>query len=383
MASGPYFDPRRGTWSVQYWNGLKWCRPVVVKKQPGWMPGDPTPKKPPPAAVAALGEYTKREQEARDRRSPAPEQTVATFLGAYLDAYRVSRDPGSANELRKAIRVFLDWCEARHIVRVSEVNATACHNWILDRSSTRSRQSGEPIRRSTLVKERALIAAAWSKASRRGEIEKNPWLAAPIEGKPPKKVRGSWSPDEFEKLIAHCRPWLADVLTLGCYSGLRIEALRRLEWGDILWPEPGAKNLGWIVVRPELDKAGNGYRVPINKASGEVLKRRKLHWDGGSPIILRARRGKPILANSTTDRAIREACGKAGLKDPDSPNHHMRRTFGRWAVLGHLIGEPIPMYVVSQWLGHASLTMTMKYLDMREDDSSRFMMGGNPGDFEF
>jgi integrase len=51
----------------------------------------------------------------------------------------------------------------------------------------------------------------------------------------------------------------------------------------------------------------------------------------------------------------------------------MRRTFGRWAVMGHLTGTPIPLYTVSRWLGHHNTRTTLIYLDIEEEESARFI----------
>lgn len=380
MASGPYPDHRRGTWSIQYWNGVKWCRVVVVKKPPGWKPGMAMPKKPPPAALAALGEYAKREQIARERRFPASEQTVEGFLDAYRSTFATSRKSLSVGELDKAIRIFVAWCAANGITKVPEVTSSSCHRWIAARLTTTSPRTGRPIQHSTVAKERAYLASAWSQAAKREEIEKNPWEFAPMPGRGPKKERKSWSPEEFARLVAACKPWLRDVLILGVNTGLRISALRKLEWRDVEWPKPTDEDYGQIFVRPENDKAKAGYYVPISEACYNLLERRHLHSKDEHPTVLLGHKGGPISDTSITTKAICRACHNAGLERPRSPNHHMRRTFGRWAVLGHLTGDPVPLYVVSRWMGHASVKMTETYLDMKHDDSKRYMVGRKKGD---
>src|SRR4051794_534269 len=106
MASGPYPDLRRGTWSIQYFDGVKWRRKVVVKKRPGWKPGMPMPRKPPPEAIAALAEYARKEEAARKQDGAAGQGTVREFLEAYARGY-VGKAEKSRIELDKAIKVFL------------------------------------------------------------------------------------------------------------------------------------------------------------------------------------------------------------------------------------------------------------------------------------
>lgn len=378
MASGPYPDPRRGTWSVQWFNGLKWCRVVVAKRPAGWRKGDPMPKKPPPEAYAELAVYIKKEREARARKAPTLERSVADFLGAYREAYALTQDPNSVLALDKAIKVFVGWCEVRKITKVSDVTTAACHSWIADQVATIAKVSGKPLQRATIIQRRALLMAAWSQALLREEIEKNPWAKAQVPGKRARKKRGSWEPDEFDRLAAACKPWLRDLLTLGCHTGLRITALRNLEWGDIRWSKPGEKGLGFVVVRPEWDKAGVGYEVPMSEKCHDLLARKFLDRRTDSNYVLTTHGGKQITRTNISHKAIVAASIRAGLIPKeggkvDSPNHRMRRSFGRWAVQGHLTGDPIPVYIVSRWLGHASIAMTQEYLDLSEFDSVRFM----------
>lgn len=333
------------------------------------------PKKPPPEAMAALVEYTKREQEARERKSPAELQSVRAFLDTYRSLYATAMEPLSLVELDKAIKLFVDWCEENKVTRMDQIDSAACHRWVSHRARTTTVRTGKPIQHATLKKERALLAAAWSQAMMRREIKENPWATVPVPGKPTQKTRYAWSVEEYQKLLAVCRPWLRDLLILGCHTGLRIKALRSLEWGDIAWAAAGEKGFGWVVVPPRLDKAKKGYRVPMSETLHDMLARRLLHRDPSIDHIVTGQGKRPIRTSSNSDTAIRRACRRAELKNPDSPNHHMRRTFGRWAVFGQLTGKPVPLYVVSRWLGHATVAMTLKYLDIRDDDSTRFMLG--------
>ncbi len=371
MASGPYADPRRGTWSVQWFNGVRWCRTVVVRKRPGWKPGDPMPKKPPPEAIAELAAYTRKEQLARQRKGVNVDLTVAEFLAAHVEGY-AGRKAGSKLELEKVVAVFLAWCKENKIERLRDVTSAIAHRWMDHRARTKAVRTGEPIAHATLKKERGLLMGAWSEALKRETVERNPWIAVEVPGKPSTKERGSWTPDELTRLLAVADRWLADLLLIGCHTGLRIAALIALEWRDIKWTKDGP-GFGFVIVRPEIDKAGKGYRVPIDQTLHDVLARRLIHRDAHTTHVLTSRRSQPIKKSFISDRAIRAACKRAGLKMPDSPNHHMRRSFGRQAVLGQLTGRPIPIYVVSKWLGHSSIQMTEKYLALSHDESAKWM----------
>ncbi len=274
MASGPYPDIRRGTWSIQWWDGRRWTRTVVIKKRPGWKEGDPMPANPPPEAKVALGVFQKKEDQARKRKGYHPDRLLSEFLQAHIDGYHIGRQPGSKKALEQAVAVFLGWCDGHKVKKLEEATSEVCHRWMADRAATQGVRSGKPLEHATLRKELGLLATAWSEGLRRGTVEFNPWKSVEVPGKPSAKKRGSWSPEEFERLIAVCRPWLRDFLVVGCHTGLRVEALGGIEWRDVKPVTDGEVGLGHLVVRPELDKAGKGYSVPIHPKVHDVIAKR-------------------------------------------------------------------------------------------------------------
>jgi integrase len=365
MASA-IFDRRRGVWSVQWFDGRRRTR-AKVYTMPRWRPGDPKPARTPIEVDRALVEYRERELAARGGYRADPEQTVREFLAAYRAGYAPTRRPGTVAEFDRAAAALLAWLDARGVARLAEVTPAACRAWVAGQVAAGDAPA-------TVRKRRALVAGAWGQAVADGAIDRNPWSSA----RPPERAarvrRPSWSPEEYRQVLEAARPWLRDVIALGCHCGLRIEALLGLEWRDIHW---SAGELGEVEVRPELDKAGKGYRVPLHAVAHDLLARRRA--DAGKAAdrdrVLTGQAGRP--SNRTiTARAIGRACRRAGLEPPRSPNHCMRRTFGRWAVLGHLTGRPVPLYVVARWLGHSSTQMTEAYLDVRRDESAGWMSGG-------
>jgi integrase len=381
MASGPYFDKRRGTYTVQWFDGRRWTRTTVCRAA-GWKPGQPRPRKDPPEALAAVKEFSDREKQARSREPSDPRRTVAEFLADYRVAYERSQAQGSLRQLDQVVRTFTDWCGRAKVVRLDDVNPAACQRFLDDRAGAMSRKTGQPIAPRRLAQERALLSGAWKRAAKLGEIPANPWTptAAPGWDKERRRRRHhpSWTPDEFARLYQAARPWLRDILTLGVQTGIRVSALLSLEWRDVHWANDEGKGFGEIEVRPEWDKGGKGYRVPISAKCHDLLMRRQADRRSRSDRLLTGQAGKPTRMTTTATGIIR-ACHRAGLPEPKSPNHHMRRTFGRWAVLGHLTGRPIPLYVVSRWMGHSSVQITEDYLDVRSDEGQDWMAEFKPG----
>lgn len=375
MASGPYFDLQRGTYRIQYHDGIRWRRPVVYRI-PGWKSGSKPPRSTPPEVIAALNDLTAQERAARRNETPTkPDLTIAEFLASYRIAYAREQAASSVKVLDQAIRVFLAWCSTERLVKLATLSSRLCQKFLDERASQTSRKTGQPITPKRLNLERGLLMGAWSRAVRLRELPNNPWTATAAPGweraRKRKQHRPSWTPEEFAQILEAAAPWLKDLLVLGTQTGLRITALVNLEWRDIEWTTTGP-GYGLVRVRPEADKVGRGYTVPMSRTCHDLLSRRFAAREAHQRRVLTARRGGPIRV-SVADRAIRAACQRAGLGTITSPNHRLRRSFGRWAVLGHLTGRPVPLYICSRWLGHASITTTMDYLDLTQEESQQWM----------
>lgn len=359
MASGPNWNPRRGTWYVQFWQG-GWHRKVVAHAPSKWKKGDPEPRVP-PEAHAGFTYWENVEKMARERGEQGLPISLRDFLMEHLASYRNERTRQTAEV---AIRKFLAWADSQNFVRYDQIDKKACRRWVDHAAQTLSR--------ATVATHRGYIAAAWGRQVDEDEIEKSPWKGVEAKGEDRTKPRRSWSPQQFRQLLDACDDWLKTVLIVGVHTGLRIRALMHLEWDHWTLGQADADRFGYIHVPRSLDKARKGYTVPVSRELHDLLIRRigKNH----PRFILTGQAGRPIIDKSHTDWCIRAACRRAGLPEPQSPNHHMRRTFGRWATLGHLTGTPVPLYVVSRWLGHNEPNTTLRYLAIEEHESAKLMV---------
>jgi integrase len=361
MASGPYFDRKTGAWTVQYFDG-QWRRVVVMRKAHGWTKDKGRPKKIPLFATQELERYAAIEENARRVHSSGVPHRLDQFLEKHVSHYRNEK---TRNSVDKTAKQFLAWCDSRDISTFNQVTTDLCVEWL--------EHLGKSLKVTTIRTRRAQLIGAWTKLCKRKGIP-NPWIAAEVEGKPEIKKRGAWTKEEFDAILAVSRPWLKEVLIVGANTGLRINALMNLEWKHIERPnDANQKGFGYVVVPPELDKTGRGYRVPISAALATLLN--EIEITTKREHIVAGQGGQKMRHSSGTGQAIIRACKRAGLKKPDSPNHHLRRTFGRWAVSGALTGTSVPTYYVSRWLGHTNIQTTMIYLDITDEDSTRFMIG--------
>jgi integrase len=335
---------------------------MVTHRPPyGWKPGDPKPREPTPV-LEVKAEKNRLEEAIRSgRRSEVV--TVRTFLDARKDLCQATGSKNSEGAF-KVFDHFADWCEAKGIETVDRVTPTLCDDWFRARSREISPKTKKPRSYNAMARDRGLLSAAWNRAIRLGTLQSNPWTAIDVPAKPHAPKRGSWSPEELETLLAVCNPWLRNILIVGTNTGLRINALINIEWRDIRLGGPG---LGELYVRKELDKGGRGYTVPLSKKCHDLL----VSLPRRAPTVIVGMKGRPLKCQDTVAMAIERACNRAGL--PVATSHFMRRTFGRWAILGHLTGRPVPLYVVSRWMGHSNTRITETYLNITETEDHEWM----------
>lgn len=360
MALEPRWNPKRGTWQVQYWQG-KWRRKTVARAPKGWKVGDPEPAKTPPEAHAEYLRLCGVEKRAREGDITALPTSLRTFMEEHIETYT---NPRTRETAEHVIRRFIDWCESRKVTRYEQVTRKVCKKWVSHAALTLSL--------ATVATHRGYIAAAWGQQVKDEEIDKSPWKNVDPEGEDRTKPRKSWTKEQFAQLKSHCDEWLADILTVGVNTGLRIRPLTLIQWEDWERPQSPAERFGQLNIPTRLDKAGKGYKVPVSRELHDVLFRREATIK--SEFCVTGQGGRPILDRSHVAKSIVRACVRAGLPRPQSPNHHMRRTFGRWAVKGYLTGTPVPLYIVSKWLGHIDPTTTLRYLDLDERESVSFMV---------
>jgi integrase len=361
MATKPKWNAHRGTWYVQYWEG-GWKRKTVARPIGRWRKGDPEPTKIPPEAFAEAARLAGVEARARKGEGHGLPVVLREFLEEHIRTYH---NPRTRETVEPIVRRFIDWCEGQGITRYEQVTRKVCKRYVAHLAETLSLN--------TVETQRGYIAAAWGRQVREEEIEKSPWKNVAAEGEDRAKPRKAWTPDQFNQLLPACDDWLRDILILGVHTGLRIRALTKIEWDHWERPQTDADRFGYIAVPAHLDKIGLGYKVPVSRQLNELLTRRFGKHD--PTFIIAGQQGRPIGHRNHVGKSITRACRRAGLPRPQSPCHHMRRSFGRWAFKGQLIpGHPVPLYVVSRWLGHINPKTTLKYLDIEEQESAAFMV---------
>jgi len=144
---------------------------------------------------------------------------------------------------------------------------------------------------------------------------------------------------ELESLLtlAHARGGYAPALILlGAYAGLRIGEIvhARRDWLDV------DNRLLRVRATDDWHPKGNKERtLPLHRALLPLA-------EGGELLV-------PVTKRAA-QQAVTDLARQAGLDHVTA--HTLRHTFASRAVM-----EGVPLYTVSHWLGHASITTTQIY----------------------
>lgn len=352
MASLSY-DQRRGMYRV-------WYRTLLgrASKTVGKLPaGTPRPKRDPADVLARYAEIEENEAKGTTDGS-LPAVPLAEFFAAHREHLRLTHRRSTIENHGQAENRFARLTGERYRF-VSEVDDEAARAFV--------KAGVQKLSRGTITTTLGYLSTAWQWAIEMKWASDNPWM---ISGSVPsygeETLRLSWSPAEYEALVLGARHWLRDVLVVGCHTGLRVGELCAIEWS---WVREEGRTV--VRVPAVIAKNGKERRIPLPAAAKATLVRCREMRPGPGPL-LRGHTGVP-LDRSRTIIAIQKMCRRAGVTVAGS--HAMRRSFGRWAVLGlgPFEGKPIPVYAVSRWLGHSSLQMTERYLALSDQASDDLM----------
>lgn len=185
----------------------------------------------------------------------------------------------------------------------------------------------------------------------------------PIEGVSPGEIDNErkryLTRREAQMLLAEldCRhPVLADVCRVSLYAGLRRGEIFALRVQHIDFEA----NL--IAVMDA--KAGSRMAV-MSEHLAEVLKK---HCAGKKPqdFVFTSPRGEQLReVSSSFSKVVRDLELNAGIDDRRHRVvfHTLRHTFGSW-----LVQSNVPLYTVSDLMGHSSIEMTKRYAKLADDN---------------
>jgi integrase len=317
-----------------------------------------------------------------EERRASKEETLQGFLEARYRAYLMANQRSAKTTLWILEEGFKEFMK----LRLKDISISKVEKW-------RTAQT-KKLKPSTMNRRTASLKAVLSTAKRWGIIDVNPLVdlsqmkvfKRPVEFlsdtqlEELRRVLGERDKKMFKARIEH-NQWLllrdkptlpdhdllecstADYLTplaiLIMESGLRFSEAIELEWKDI-----DADGQSFVVHSGKT----NSYRVCSMPSSAEFLLRQlkrlnKANCGRDTDRIFVASNGKPIIGVKTSWNGIRKKLDFA------CDWRMLRRTFG-----SRLIRQGVPVYTVSQMLGHSSIKTTEDWYITLDLESKRKAM---------
>jgi len=324
-------------------------RQVQRKLGPAW-----TERGRPPA-----GYFTKRTAEAALREIldaarrgtlPGLVRTGVTFADAAAEYLRYiehdrGRKPSTLHGYRSAIKAHL--LSAFGPMPVEEVTTREIERWL-------ARMDGSARTRNKLL---ILLHGILGRAKKAYGLPSN--AAADVE-KFQQRQSGDiqvFSPEEVWALVRAAASEQDGALFLtAAFTGLRMGELLALRWRDVDFPgsvmRVRASYYNGVLTTP---KSGKVRAVPMasDVASAIAALGRRPFWTGDDDLVFTGEAGG-YLDGSALRRRYKTALAAAGLRPLRF--HDLRHTFGT-----RMIGKA-DIRRVQEWMGHADIQTTMKYL---------------------
>ncbi|OJH41107.1 tyrosine-type recombinase/integrase [Cystobacter ferrugineus] len=161
--------------------------------------------------------------------------------------------------------------------------------------------------------------------------------------------------EEAEHLIDAAEPEWRTLILLALKTGLRHGELIGLQWGDVDLQRGKLKvrRTIWQGVTG-LPKGGRERTVDLPGSAVDALKGHR-HLRG--PYVFCQEGGQPLTAGMTEHR-LERALSRAGITREQGfvTWHDLRHTYG-----SHLAMRGVPLKVIQELMGHATIEMTMRY----------------------
>ena len=198
----------------------------------------------------------------------------------------------------------------------------------------------------------AHLSSIFNKGKEWGLITDNP-----AQGIKPLRENGARTrfldKEEIQLLLNASSERFRPTLITALHSGMRRGEILNLKWSDVDF-----KN-GIITVQES--KSGKKRMIPMDNTLCGTLSVLPTRFQRGYVFPSPIKEGKPLY---DFKRQFRNAVKKAGITD--FRFHDCRHTFA-----SHLVMSGVDLMIVRELLGHATLTMTMRYAHLAPDHRSR------------
>ncbi len=285
--------------------------------------------------------------------------TVRDFATIYLDVSRVNNKPSSVTTKRRVLK--------RHLIpqlgdkRLDQVDYAAIEDLKIHLATTLCAKS---INNILTILRRMLVIA-----KKRGIIDVVPeveWLKAPAPS------FDFLTFDEAERVLRGADGEWGTMLLVALRTGLRHSELIGLRWEDVDLVA-GQLSVRQAIVDGHVGtpKSGRGRHIPLGD---EVLRALKRHRHLRGPLVFCVQSGR-ALKKGETKHPLWRACKRAGIRRIGW--HACRHTFA-----SHLVMRGVTLKAVQELLGHATITMTMRYAHLAPEikrDAVRLLDSGVRG----
>lgn len=289
------------------------------------------------------GTFRKKEEVKREEEAKVP--TVAEFADTFVDKYaRANNKPSEVASKESALRLYV--VPAFGAKRLDEVGP-------LDIDGLKVELLGAGLKAKTVANVLLVVSRMFGYAVEVGHIERPPRIKLPKYQAPPFDYL---SFEEADLLLATAKAKAPDwygPLFVTLRTGLRRGELFELRWGDVqLKGAAPHLRITRSVSKGEVGttKSSRERIVYLTPATAEYLgKLRQLN----TGLVFPGADGGHMPQN-TSDANLRRLCRLAELREIGW--HVMRHTFA-----SHLAMRGVPLKVIQEQLGHATMQMTMRY----------------------
>lgn len=146
------------------------------------------------------------------------------------------------------------------------------------------------------------------------------------------------------------------LITIGCYSGLRISDLLKLRWKDLI----NQDHLALIEQKTKKER-----KIELNDHVKELVKR-LYQQESMNALIFLNRYGKKAVSIQYVNQKLKEIFKKYEIKGNYS-SHFMRKTLGRRVWSQNNYSEQ-SLIMLGQIFNHSSIQTTKIYLGIREQE---------------
>jgi integrase len=261
--------------------------------------------------------------------SPSATMTLRALVDTVtLKYWRGTANEDNATRNAEACLKFLGEHRDPSSVTTSDIDALTAHLTELGNSP------------GTVNRKLAALSKCLRFAASRGIITRPPTIERKRE--PVGRLRW-YSVEEEDKILEAAReidPMFHDLLIILFDTGCRLSEALGLQWGD----------LDGTFARFMRTKNGSARAVPLVSRLKEMLEARRSGGSDPQEAILKF--GDRFACH----RLWKQVTDRAGIVGENAVIHTIRHT-----CASRLVQAGTPIQVVQQWLGHKSLTMTLRY----------------------